>query len=353
MAGGIGSRFWPISRADLPKQFLDFNSSGRSFLRFAFDRMKAVMPEENILIVTRESFRDLVMEHIPELKPDNLLLEPYARNTGPCIAFATYTILKRDPLATMVITPSDLVINRHDIFNVEMGNVLDYASKVDSIICMGIVPTRPDTNFGYIQTSDPSTQDRPVKIKTFTEKPSAELAQVFIDSGEFLWNSGMFVGRASALRDEMEKHAPQITSLWKGWRDNLDTEDQKTFLQRVYADSPNISIDYAVMEKTDNAMVFTAHFKWADIGNWDSLYDYLAIHDENGNALNHNMKKLVKESSGNIIYSDHKGKLTAIRGLDDFMIIDTDDVLLICPKDDRKFKDFRAELVMPGFSEYR
>lgn len=353
MAGGIGSRFWPISRADKPKQFLDFTASGRSFLRFAYDRMKAVMPEENILIVSRDSYKDLVMEQIPELREENLLLEPYGRNTGPCMAFATYTILKRDPLAVMVVSPSDLVINKHDVFNAEMENVLQYASGSDSIICLGIVPTRPDTNFGYIQTTDPWNSTGPVKIKTFTEKPSAELAEVFMESGEFLWNSGMFVGRASAIRDELEKHAPEITTLWKGWRDNLDTPDQKSFLQKVYVDSPNISIDYAIMEKTDNAMVYTAHFKWADIGNWDSLYDYLAEHDGSGNALNGVGKSMIRESGGNIIYSDKKGKLTAIRGLENFIVIDSDDVLFICPRDGKKFKDFRSELAMPEYSDYR
>lgn len=353
MAGGIGTRFWPISRADKPKQFLDFNAQGRSFLRFAYDRMKAVMPEENILVVSRETYRDLVMEQIPELKAENLLLEPYGRNTGPCMAFATYSILKRDPEAVMVVSPSDQVINRHDIFNVEMAQVLEYASEMDSIVCLGIPPTRPDTNFGYIQTSDPGAQGRPVKIKTFTEKPDAELAKVFIDSGEFLWNSGIFVGRASTLKAEMEKHSPMITKPWKGWEESLGSDDQENFLRKVYADSPNIAIDYAVMEKTDNAMVYAAHFKWADIGNWESLYEYLAVHDANGNAIHPDSKTLIRESHGNIIYSDKKGKLTAIMGMEDFMIIDTEEVLLICPRNGGKFKDFRAELVMPEFSDYR
>ena len=353
MAGGVGSRFWPISRRDKPKQFLDFTSSGTSFLRLTYDRMKDILPEENILVVSLERYRDLVIEHLPELPEKNLLLEPYGRNTAPCLTLATYTILKRDPLAVMVATPSDHVINGRELFKEAMDNVLAAAAREDSIITLGVVPTRPDTNFGYIQTSDSATTDKPVKIKTFTEKPDVELAQVFLDSGEFLWNSGIFIGRASAIRDELEKHVPEITNLWKGWKEALDSPRQKEFLQKVYADSPMISIDYGVMEKTDNAWVYPVHFKWADIGNWDSLYDYLSTHDECGNASNLVGKSLVKDCSNNILYSGGKKKITAIRGLDNYIVIDTQNALLICPRDENKFKEFLSELAMPEFSEYR
>lgn len=353
MAGGIGSRFWPISRRDKPKQFLDFSSTGFSFLRFTYNRMKAVLPEENIIVVSLERYRNLVMEQLPELKEENLLLEPYGRNTAPCLTFATYTILKRDPLAVMVATPADLVINRHIIFNEAINTVLSYAAREDSIITLGIVPTRPETNFGYIQTLDPVTTDKPVKIKTFTEKPDIELARVFIESGEFLWNSGIFVGRVSAIREELERHVPEITNLWKGWRDKLGTPEQKQFLEKVYMDCPMLSIDYGVMEKTSNAWVYPVKFKWADIGNWSALYDYLAHHDENGNASNFVGKSLLKDCSGNILYSGKAKKLTAVRGLDDYIVIDTKDVLLICPRDEDKFTEFLSELAMPEFEDYR
>lgn len=353
MAGGIGSRFWPISRRDKPKQFLDFTSSGMSFLRFTFNRMKAFIPEENIMVVTLWKYRDLVKEQLPELREENLLMEPYGRNTAPCLTLATYTLLKRDPLAIMVATPADHVINKHDVFNEAMTNVLAYAAREDSIITLGVVPSRPDTNFGYIQTSNPGVKGKPVKIKTFTEKPDIELAKVFIESGEFLWNSGIFVGRASAIRDELEKHVPEITNLWKGWRDALDTPAEEMFLKKIYMDCPMISIDNGVMEKTDNAWVYPAEFKWADIGNWDSLYDYLSNHDENGNASNFEGKSLIKDCTGNIFYSDKPRKLTAIRGLEDYIVIDSEDALLICPRDEAKFKEFLSELAMPEYSEYR
>ena len=353
MAGGIGSRFWPISRVNRPKQFLDFTSTGKSFLRFTYDRMKAVIPEENILVVSLTRYRNLVKEQLPELEDRNLLLEPYNRNTAPCLTYATYALLKRDPLAVMVATPSDLIINRHDIFNATLSSALSYAAGTDALITLGVVPTRPDSNFGYIQMAGPIEGDKPVKVKTFTEKPDSELAKVFIDSGEFLWNSGIFVWRASAIRDELERYAPEITNLWKGWKDALGSDAERAFIERIYPDQPRTSIDYAVMEKTENSWVYPAKFKWADIGNWDSLYEYLTLHDEHGNASNISGKLLMRESSRSIVYSESSNKLIALRGVNDFIVIDTGDVLLVCPRDEQKLKDFLSELAMPAFEEYR
>lgn len=353
MAGGIGSRFWPISRARQPKQFLDFASRGKSFLRFTYDRMKAVIPEENIIVVSLDRYKAQVKKQLPELPEKNLLLEPYNRNTAPCLTFAVYTILKRDPLAVVVTTPSDHVINKHDIFNQTLSDALEYAAGTDTMITIGVFPTRPDSNFGYIQMAAPLDGGSPVKVKTFTEKPDEELAQVFIDSGEFLWNTGIYAMRASTLRDELEKHAPEITRLWKGWKDNLDTERQKSFIESIYTDMPRISIEYAVMEKTDNAWLIQGNFKWADIGNWESLYEYLANHDANGNAYNNSGKGLVMECRDNIIYSDKSGKLLAIRGLDNYMVVDTENVLMICPRDEAKLKEFLSQLAMPDYEEFR
>ncbi len=353
MAGGIGSRFWPISRADQPKQFLDFSIQGRSFLRRTYDRMKNVIPEENIIVVSLERYRDQVRSHLPELPEQNLLLEPYNRNTAPCIAYATYVILQRDPEAITVVTPSDHAIARHEIFNSTLLEALSYAAGSDALITLGVVPTRPDSNFGYIQMAGKPEERRPVKIKTFTEKPDANLARVFIDTGEFLWNSGIFVWRADAIRKEMEKYAPEITNLWVGWRDVLGTGEQQAFVDRIYTDMPRTSIDYAVMEKTDNAWVYPAEFRWADIGNWESLYEYLAYHDADGNALNRTSRRLLKDCSDNIVYSTKEGKLLALRGMEDFIVIDTDDVLMICPRDEQKLKDFLSQLAMPEYEEYR
>ncbi len=353
MAGGAGFRFWPISRVDRPKQFLDFTAEGQSFLRFTFDRMKAVIPEENILIVSLPRYRDIVRQQLPELKEENLLLEPYSRNTAPCLTYATYTILKRDPAAVTVVTPSDLIINKHDIFNETLSSALAYAAGSDALITLGVVPTRPDPNFGYIQMAGKAKDNSPVKVKTFTEKPDVQLAKVFLETGEFLWNSGIFVWRASAIREALERYAPEITNLWAGWQEALGSEQEVEFLERIYTDMPRTSIDYAVMEKTDNAWVYPARFRWADIGNWESLYDYLAHHDDNGNAMNLVGKGRIKECRDNIIYSDNPGKLLAIRGLENFIVIDTKDVLMICPRDEEKLQDFLSSLAMPEFEEYR
>ena len=353
MAGGVGSRFWPISRVDRPKQFLDFNEEGQSFLRFTFDRMKAVIPEENILVVSLPRYEETIRKQLPELLEENLLLEPYSRNTAPCLTYATYKILKRDPAAVTAVTPSDLIINNHSIFNETLSNALAYAAGSDALITLGVVPTRPDPNFGYIQMAGAAEEGRPVKVKTFTEKPDTQLAKVFIDTGEFLWNSGIFVWRASAIQGALEKYAPEITSLWSGWQEALGSEHELEFLERIYTDMPRITIDYAVMEKTDNAWVYPAKFRWADIGNWESLYDYLAHHDENGNAMNLVNKGLVKECKDNIVYSGNPSKLLALRGLENFIVIDTKDVLMICPRDEEKLQDFLSRLAMPEFEEYR
>lgn len=354
MAGGIGSRFWPISRVAMPKQFLDFTQKGLSFLRFTYNRMKAVIPEENILVVTLNRYEDKVREQLPELPDENLLMEPYNRSTAPCITYASYRILKRDPHAVTVVTPSDHIINKHTIFNETLSNALAYAAGTDSLITLGVEPTRPDPNFGYIQMAAKAEGDRPVRVKTFTEKPDTELAQVFINTGEFLWNSGIFVWKASLIKEELERFAPEITNLWEGWQDNIGTDREREFIERIYPDMPRISIDYAVMEKTDHAWVYPASFKWADIGNWDSLYDYMAHHDSEGNATNLDKGTgLLEDCSRNIIYSNRPRKLLALKGLEDFIVIDTEDVLMICPRDDSKFKDFLSKLAMPEFEEYR
>ena len=353
MAGGIGSRFWPISRADKPKQFLDFTAEGKSFLRFTYDRMRAVIPDDNILVVSLSRYEQEVRSQLPELKDENLLLEPYNRNTAPCVTYATYTVLKRDPDAVTVVTPADLIINNHKAFNETLSSALAYAAGTDALITLGVVPTRPDPNFGYIQMAGKPEPGSPVKVKTFTEKPDMELAKVFIDTGEFLWNSGIFAWRASVIKDELEKYVPEITNLWEGWQNNLGTDTEKEFLERIYTDMPRISIDYAVMEKTDRAWVYPATFKWADIDNWDTLYEYMAHHDGDGNAMNLLNKGLISECKGNIVYSDNPDKLLAIRGLENFIVINTHDVLMICPRDMDTLKDFLSSLAMPDFEEYR
>lgn len=355
LAGGVGSRFWPISREDRPKQFLDFTGSGKSFLRMTYERFLEIVPQENILVVSLDRYRDLVFDHLPELDERNLLLEPYGRNTAPTIAFATYSLLKRDPQAVMIVSPSDHLISNFDLYSSTLRVALDRASEHHAIVALGIVPDRPDINFGYVQATagrEYLESGEPVKIKTFTEKPDAELAEVFFKSGEFFWNSGIFVWQASVIRKELECYAPEITRLFNGWEDILGTREEKDFLEKVYMNMERISIDYAVMEKTEIAWMIPAKFGWADIGNWESLYGYLSEKDASGNAVR-TTKKLILDSHDNIVYSSVPRKLVALGGLDNLVVVDTGDVLMICPRDDRKLKEMTAHVGMPDYENYR
>lgn len=354
MAGGIGSRFWPVSREAKPKQFIRLSRTGKSFIQQAFERFAGILPKENILVVTQSRYLDLVKEHLPEVAEDNIILEPYNRNTAPCVALAAYTLLKRDPEAVMVATPADHIILDEDIFRDTLNNALNYASQSNALITLGVVPDRPDTNFGYIQGvyGQEQKDNKPIKVKTFTEKPDADLAEVFFQSGEFYWNSGIFVWKASAIRDELEAHMPEVRSLFAGWETALDSDSEKPFLENVYSSISKISIDYAVMEKTSNAWMFPCKFRWFDIGSWESLYSYISKTEGEGNVI-WGGPSLCKNNQNCFIFTNDKDKLVAVRGLDNYIVVDTGDVLLICPRDEHQAKDVIANLAMPDFEQYR
>ena len=355
MAGGTGVRFWPVSRAAKPKQFLDVADTGKTFIQSTYERFLRVVPKENILIVTGDRYRDIVMEQLPDLAPENLLLEPYSRNTAPCIAYATYTLLKRDPQARMVVTPSDHMIDNEELFAETIGKAFDYIEENDVLMTLGVVPTRPDTNYGYIQAyggSDVYKNDKPMQVKTFTEKPDRDLAKVFISTGEFFWNAGIFLWKAETIRKKMEKYLPEVTALFKGWENALGTSVEYEFIARAYTGCRNISIDYGVMEKTDKAWMYPVKFGWGDIGTWESLYNIIPEKDANGNAVSAE-KTLIENTRNVLVVSPEKKKLIAIKGLEDYMVVDTEDALVICPKDDKKFKDFISGLGMPEYEKYR
>ncbi len=354
LAGGSGSRFWPISKTRKPKQFLNVGDTGRTFIRLTYERCLKIVPQENIIVVTADKYRNLVTEQIPELDPKNLLLEPYTRNTAPCIAYATYTLMKRDPDACMVVMPSDYIIDNDEAFLSTVESAFGHIDENDVLMTLGIIPTRPDTNYGYVQTyggREAYRNNGPLQIKTFTEKPSRELAQVFMGTGEFLWNTGIFLWKAGVIREEMEKHLPEVTGLFRGWENAIGTPVEREFIQRAYTDCPNISIGYSVMERTDRAWIYPAHFGWQDIGTWESLYTYIPK-DSAGNAVSAD-KSLIENTSDSLIVSQNKKKLIAVKGLEDFMVIDTPDALLICPKDDKTFKEFISGIAMPGYEKYR
>lgn len=355
MAGGTGTRFWPISKVAKPKQFLDIADTGKTFIRSTYERFLKAVPKENIIIVTADRYRDLVLEQIPEFDPNNILLEPYSRNTAPCIAYATYTLLKRDPEARAVITPADHMIDNEELFVQTICNAFDHIETQEILMTLGVVPTRPDTNYGYVQAcggSDAYKSTEPMQVKTFTEKPDRELAQVFISTGEFFWNAGIFLWKAETIRKEMEKYLPEVADLFAGWENALGTPVENEFIARAYTDCQNISIDYGVMEKTDKAWVYPVKFGWSDIGSYESLYNIIPDKDRNGNAISAE-KALIENSNGLLVVSPEKKRLIAIKGLEDYMVIDTEDALVICPKDDKKFRDFISGIAMPEFEKYR
>lgn len=355
MAGGAGTRFWPVSRVGKPKQFLDVADTGKTFIRHTYERFLDILPKDNIIIATAEKYKELVLEEIPELDQENLLLEPYARNTAPCLAYATYSLLKRNPDAHFIVSPSDYIIENQTLFAQTVKEAFEYIDSNDVLLTFGIIPTRPDTNYGYAQVyggRKALAQGNPVKVKTFIEKPDKTLANVFLASGEFLWNSGMFIWKASTIKAEMEKHIPQVTDLFKGWENAIGSSVESEFISKAYADCLNISISYGVMENTDNAWIYPVEFDWQDVGTWESLYNYMPKTDSLGNTSNA-QKTLLENTSETLIISPEKKKLIAVKGLENFTIIDTEDVLLICPKDDKKFKDFISAIAMPDFEKYR
>jgi mannose-1-phosphate guanylyltransferase len=326
-----------------------------TFIRQTFDRFKKIVPQENILVVTGERYQNIVREQLPELEDRNLLLEPYSRNTAPCLAYATYTLLKRDPEALVVVSPSDHIITNDDVFAQTINEAFRHVDEKDVLMTLGIIPTRPDTNYGYVQACggrEAYKNNEPLQIKTFTEKPDREMAQLFISTGEFLWNAGIFLWKAQTIRQEMEKHLPQVTGLFNGWESALGTRVEREFIQRAYTGCTNISIGYGVMEKTDRAWIYPVKFGWSDIGTWESLYNYMPEKDDKGNAIGTDISLL--EEAGNVLaISTNKKKLIAVKGLENYLVIDTDDALVICPKDDKSFKDFISGIAMPEFEKYR
>ncbi len=343
MAGGIGTRFWPASRQSKPKQFLDILDTGRSFIRQTFERFAAIVPAENFLVVTNARYRDLVLEHLPELAPEQVLCEPVGRNTAPCIAYAAYLLMNRDPEAQMIVTPSDHLILDEAQFHRIINECTDFAAREDALMTVGITPTRPDTGYGYIQVSD---QNEISKVKCFTEKPNLELAQTFLQCGEFLWNSGIFIWKARTIVEAFERYLPEHHALFEQLRPAFGTEKEAAALEHAYSRSRAISIDYGILEHAENVYVHRGNFGWSDVGTWGSVYQH-SRKDRYANATNGKGCYLYDTRSS--IVSIPKEKIAVISGLKDFIVVDTDDVLMICPRseeqnikkfiDDVKFHD--------------
>lgn len=329
MAGGIGSRYWPMSRVSKPKQFIDILGTGKSLLRQTFERFNKHFPTSNIYIVTNEGYRHHVNEQIPELSQNQILGEPSGKNTAPCIAYATYKIAKENPHATIVVAPSDhLILDEENFFScLQIG--IDAACKDSAMLTIGITPNRPDTGYGYIQFREEEKYPRVHKVKTFTEKPILELAKTFIASGDFLWNAGIFIFKAPTIKTAFEKYLPEIDSLFKTGNAHYNTKNEKEYIKGIYQQCSSISIDHGVMEKADNVYVVPGDFGWSDLGTWNSLYEILEK-DNTGNSVIGDRVHM-HESEGNIV-SMPAHKLVVVKGVKDLIIVEADNILLICDK---------------------
>jgi mannose-1-phosphate guanylyltransferase len=336
MAGGIGTRFWPMSRTARPKQFIDILGTGSTLIQQTYQRFTGICPPENVYVVTHELYKDLVLEQLPELTETQVLLEPYRRNTAPCIAYAAYKIFCKDPEANLVVAPSDHLILKEDIFRMKISSALKAAIENDWLITLGIKPSRPDTGYGYIQF-DHATGDARYeglrKVKTFTEKPNYELAMTFLESGEFLWNSGIFIWSMKSILHAFNKHLPEVGDLFKKGQGKYFTREENDFIKNTYALCKSISVDYGIMEKADNVYVIESDFGWSDLGTWGSLHE-LHQKDDKQNAISG--KNVLAYDSTNCIIVMPDNKLAVLQGLDNYIVVEDNDILLVCRKEDEQ-----------------
>ncbi|MCF6243137.1 MAG: mannose-1-phosphate guanylyltransferase [Bacteroidales bacterium] len=342
MAGGVGSRFWPLSRSGKPKQFLDILGTGKTLLQQTFDRFKNICPAENILIVSNRDYKSIILEQLPEIKEDNVLLEPMRRNTAPCIAYANYKIREKNPEANIIVAPSDhLILNEQEFIRV-INQGLDFVSKNDALLTLGIKPNRPETGYGYIQINHNqkigNIDCEPTKVKTFTEKPNLEMAKIFFESGEFFWNSGIFLWKLNSIMDAFNKHLSEVDELFKRGIGIYNTYEEQKFIDETYSESKNISIDYGIIEKAENVYVLCADFGWSDLGTWGSLYENSHKNEENNSVIGKNV--LIYDTENTIVNMPDE-KLAVIQGLKDYIVVESDGILLICKKEDeQKIRQF-------------
>ena len=352
MSGGIGSRFWPASRESKPKQFLDFFGMGKTLLRMTFERFNSFIPTSNIYVVTSEKYKDMTLAELPELPEDNILLEPMRRNTAPCIAYASYRIQALNPNANIVIAPSDHLIIDESRFVETIKTGLEFTKSQEALLTLGIHPTRPETGYGYIQVNENEEEGfvGVHKVKVFTEKPNLDLAKSFIESGEFLWNSGIFLWSVNTIIKAFRANLHEVSSIFDRGIDVFGTNDEQEFIDNIYSYSPSISIDFGVLEKADNVYVLGADFGWSDVGTWGSLYD-LSEKDEECNVVVNN-NALLYDSKNNVISLD-KEKLVVAQGLDGYIVVESQGVLLICKKEqEQRIRDFVEEVKIKYDNKY-
>ena len=351
MAGGIGSRFWPLSKQSRPKQFIDILGTGETLIQQTFRRLSKICPNQNILIVTNKNYRQLCLEQLPKIKEENILCEPCMRNTAPCIAYAAFKIHSQNPKANMIVAPSDHLITNEEEFVKVVQKGMQATKENGILLTIGILPSRPDTGYGYIQFNDSKLESNTVikKVKTFTEKPNQELALQFLDSGDFLWNSGIFIWSAETIIKSFRKHLRDIYDVFEEGNSFYNTKRENSYIDSIFPVCKNISIDYGIMEKSDSVYVFPADFGWSDLGTWGSLYTHLNL-DKNLNAVQ-GSNVFLYDSADNIVKLPDD-KLVVLQGMNGYIVVENDGILLICKKEDeQKIKQFVADLKQKGETE--
>ncbi|CAM1339637.1 mannose-1-phosphate guanylyltransferase [Tenacibaculum aestuarii] len=339
MAGGVGSRLWPVSTEKYPKQFHDLLGSGESLLQRTFSRINQLIPSENILIATNKRYEELVLEQLPKISAKQLLLEPTMRNTAPCILYAALKIRQQNENAVMLVAPSDHWIENETEFIKNIETSFNACSQEDILMTLGIQPSHPNTGYGYIQFEENSSDIK--KVKTFTEKPNLEKATQFLASGDYLWNAGIFVWSVSSILDSFKKHLPEMVNILETEDNVYNTNFEDDFIKRNYEKCENISIDFGIMERSEKVHVLPVDFGWDDLGTWGSLYNKLGK-DTHQNATV-GATTIFKDANGNMV-STKNGKKVVVQGLQDFIIVEKDDVLVICPrKDEQDIKQLRTE----------
>ncbi|RKD86208.1 mannose-1-phosphate guanylyltransferase [Mangrovibacterium diazotrophicum] len=340
MAGGIGSRFWPVSTAQKPKQFLDMLGTGRTLFQHTVDRFKGICPLENILVVTSENYTAIVKEQYPELLDGNILAEPCMRNTAPCIAYASYKIKKLNPNANIVVSPADHLIDEFDVFENTVQKGLDFTAANKAILTLGILPHKPETGYGYIQTSDKNAEI--ASVKAFKEKPDLDTAKKYLADGGYYWNAGIFFWSVSTIIEAFEKYNPTLASTFEKGLEYFYTEKEGEYINEVFPACENISIDYSILEKADNLFVEKATFSWSDLGTWGSLWEK-SEKPANGNSAASSKAKFY-ESKNNLVHTSTIKKVV-VQGLEDYIIVEANGTLLICSKqEEQRIKQFLNDM---------
>jgi mannose-1-phosphate guanylyltransferase len=342
MAGGIGSRFWPMSRTHYPKQFLDILGTGRTLIQNTFDRFANFIPAANIYVVTSAEYAEIVKEQLPGMKTENILCEPSRKNTAPCVAYISYKLRQLNPDGALICAPADHLILDEKAFVKVCLEALGFVSEHKALVTLGIKPSHPNTGYGYIQIEQQGVSDNVYKVKTFTEKPNLEIARTFLDSGDFLWNAGIFVWQVRNIVKAFEQHLPEMAEVFEAETSLFNTPDEEAAIGRIYPQCTNISIDYGIMEKANNVYLIPSSFGWSDLGTWNSAYDNMEK-DYLGNAVSGDNVMVIDATRCMVHGKDEK--LYLLQGLDDYILVDTKDVMLICKKEkEQEIKEYVAEV---------